>query len=64
MEALIFICLILFFIVLVMVKEYVGNKQFLQRKLEQIYMDYGTPPERTYSAEELAHISMYYQKHP
>ena len=47
-----------------MAKEYAGNRQFLRRKLEQIYAGYGAPPERTYSAEELAHISMYYQKHP
>lgn len=64
MEAFIFICLILLFIIFIMAKEYAGNRQFLRRKLEQIYADYGTPPERTYSAEELAHISMYYQKHP
>lgn len=63
MEALIFICLILFFIVLIMWREYVGNRQYLKNRLEQIYAAYGTPPERTYGAEELARISMYYQKH-
>lgn len=63
MEALIFVCLILCFIVLIMWREYVGNRQFLKKKLEQIYAGYGTPPERTYGAEELARISMYYQKH-
>lgn len=40
-----------------------GNKQYLKNRLEQIYAAYGTPPERTYGAEELARISMYYQKH-
>lgn len=63
MEAFIFICLILFFIVLIMWREYVGNRQYLKNRLEQIYAAYGTPPERTYGAEELARISMYYQKH-
>lgn len=63
MEALIFICLILFFIVLIMWREYVGNRQFINRKLDQIYADYGTLPKRSYGAEELARISMYYQKH-
>lgn len=63
MEALIFICLILFFIVLIMWREYVGNRQYLKNRLEQIYAGYGTPPERTYGAEELARISRYYQKH-
>lgn len=64
MDAFIFICLILLAIVLLMIKEYVDSRRFLERKLQQIYKDYGTPPERTYGAEELAHISMYYQKHP
>lgn len=64
MDAFIFICLILLAIVLLMTKEYVDSRRFLERKLQQIYKDYGTPPERTYGAEELAHISMYYQKHP
>lgn len=63
MEGLIFVCLILGFIVLIMWREYVGNRQFIKKKLEQIYAGYGTPPERTYRAEELARISMYYQKH-
>lgn len=40
-----------------------GNRQYLKNRLEQIYAAYGTPPERTYGAEELARISMYYQKH-
>ncbi len=64
MEALIFICLILLAIVLIMWREYVGNRQFIQNTLAQIYAGYGTPPERTYGAEELTRISMYYQKHP
>lgn len=63
MEGLIFVCLILFAIVLIMWREYVGNRQFLKNKLAQIYAGYGVPPERTYGAEELVRISMYYQKH-
>lgn len=63
MEGLIFVCLILFAIVLIMWREYVGNRQFLKNRLAQIYAGYGLPPERTYGAEELARISMYYQKH-
>lgn len=63
MDAFIFVCLILLAIVLVMTKEYVDSRRFLERKLQQIYADYGTPPERTYGAEELTHISMYYKKH-
>lgn len=63
MDAFIFVCLILLAIVLVMTKEYVDSRRFLERKLQQIYEDYGTPPERTYGAEELTHISMYYKKH-
>lgn len=63
MEALIFVCLILIAIVFIMWREYVGNRQFLKNKLAQIYAGYGTPPERTYGAEELNRISMYYQKH-
>ncbi|MDE6602104.1 MAG: hypothetical protein K2K90_08060 [Lachnospiraceae bacterium] len=63
MDAFIFVCLILLAIVVVMAKEYVDSRRFLERKLEEIYADYGTPPRRNYGAEELAHISMYYQKH-
>lgn len=63
MDAFIFICLILLAIVLVMTKEYVDSRKFLERRLQEIYAGYGTPPERTYGAEELAHISMYYEKH-
>lgn len=63
MEGLIFVCLILFAIVLIMWREYVGNRQFLKNKLAQIYAGYGSLPERIYGAEELARISMYYQKH-
>lgn len=63
MDAFIFVCLILLAIVLVMAKEYVDSRRFLERKLQQIYADYGMPPERSYGAEELAHISMYYRKH-
>ena len=63
MEGLIFVCLILFAIVLIMWREYVGNRQFLKNKLAQIYEGYGVLPERTYGAEELVRISMYYQKH-
>lgn len=63
MDAFIFVCLILLAIVLVMAKEYVDSRRFLERKLQQIYADYGTPPERNYGAEELSHISMYYKKH-
>ena len=51
MEGLIFICLILFAIVLIMWREYVGNRQYLKNRLEQIYADYGTLPERAYGAE-------------
>lgn len=63
MDAFIFICLILLAIVLVMTKEYVDSRKFLERRLQEIYAGYGTPPERTYGAEELAHISKYYGKH-
>ncbi len=63
MEAFIFLCLILFFIVLIMWKEYLGSRQYLKERLQQIYAGYGTPPERTFGAEELAHISRYCQKH-
>ena len=63
MDAFIFVCLILLAIVLVMAKEYVDSRRFLERKLQQIYADYGTPPGRDYGAEELSHISMYYKKH-
>lgn len=63
MEALIFVCLILIAIVLIMWREYVGNRQFIKQKLDQIHAGYGVPPGRTYGAEELSHISMYYQKH-
>lgn len=63
MDAFIFVCLILLAIVLVMAKEYVDSRRFMERRLQQIYADYGTPPERNYGAEELAHISMYYKKH-
>lgn len=63
MDAFIFVCLILLAIVLVMTKEYVDSRRFLERRLQEIYAGYGVPPERTYGAEELAHISMYYQKH-
>ncbi|MCM1267443.1 MAG: hypothetical protein NC302_06020 [Bacteroidales bacterium] len=64
MDAFIFICLILLAIVLVMTKEYADSRRLMEQKLQEIYADYGTPPKRTYGAEELAHISMYYQKHP
>ena len=63
MDAFIFICLILLAIVLVMTKEYVDSRRFMERKLQQIYAGYGTPPGRSYGAEELSHISMYYEKH-
>lgn len=63
MDAFIFVCLILLAIVLVMTKEYVDSRRFLERKLQQIYAGYGMPPERSYGAEELAHISMYYKRH-
>lgn len=63
MDAFIFVCLILLAIVLVMAKEYVDSRRFLERRLQEIYAGYGTPPERNYGAGELAHISMYYQKH-
>ncbi|MDE5717358.1 MAG: hypothetical protein K2I53_07035, partial [Lachnospiraceae bacterium] len=63
MDAFIFVCLILLAIVLVMTKEYVDSRRFLKRKLEEIYAGYGTPPKRSYGAEELNHISMYYKKH-
>lgn len=63
MEAFIFICLILLAIVLIMTKEYVDSRKFLEKRLQEIYAGYGKYPERTYGAEELAHISMYYQKH-
>ena len=63
MDAFIFICLILLAIVLVMTKEYVDSRRFLERRLREIYAGYGTPPERSYGAEELSHISMYYEKH-
>ena len=62
MDAFIFICLILLAIVLVMTKEYVDSRRFMERKLQQIYAGYGTPG-RSYGAEELSHISMYYEKH-
>lgn len=64
MDAFIFVCLILLAIVLVMVKEFVDSRRFLKRRLEQIYADYGKAPSRSYGAEELAHIGMYYRKHP
>ena len=63
MDAFIFICLILLAIVLVMTKEYVDSRRFLERRLREIYASYGMPPERSYGAEELSHISMYYEKH-
>ena len=63
MEAFIFICLILLAIVLIMIKEYVESRKFLERRMQEIYARYGAPPKRTYGAEELSHISMYYQKH-
>lgn len=63
MDALIFVGLILLAIVLIMGKEYVDSKRFLEKKLEQVYAGYKTAPERSYSAEEFAHIGMYYQKH-
>ncbi len=63
MDALIFVGLILLAIVVIMGKEYVDSKKFLEKKLEQVYAGYKTAPERSYSAEEFAHIGMYYQKH-
>lgn len=63
MDALIFICLILFVVVFVMVKEYVGSRRFERRTLERIYAGYGSIPDRSYTFEELSHISMYYRKH-
>lgn len=63
MDAFIFVCLILLAIVLVMTKEYVDSRRFLERRLQEIYAGYGVPPERSYGAEELSHIRMYYQKH-
>lgn len=63
MDALIFVGLILLAIVVIMGKEYVDSKRFLEKKLEQVYAGYKTAPERSYSAEEFAHIGMYYQKH-
>lgn len=59
----IFICLILLAVVFVMVKEYVGSRQFEKRTLERIYAGYGSTPDRSYTFEELSHISMYYRKH-
>lgn len=63
MEAFIFVCMILLVIVLIMAKEYVDGRKLLERRLQEIYADYGTPPKRNYGAEELEHISMYYRKH-
>lgn len=59
-----FLCGILLLILLLMGKEYYSSRQFQRKRLEQIYAAYGEMPVRNYGPEELAHISMYYKKHP
>ncbi len=64
MDAFIFICLILLAIVLVMTKEYVDSRRFLERRLREIYAGYGTPPERSYGGRgAIPNISCNYEKH-
>lgn len=64
MDSLALAGMIVFLILLLMGKEYYNSRQFHKKRLEQIYAGYGTVPGRVYGAEELAHISMYYKKHP
>lgn len=63
MDALFFVCMILFLIVLIMGIEYINNRNFHNRTLKNLYQGYGKGSGRRYREEELRHISMYYQKH-
>ncbi len=63
MDALFFAGMIVLLIVLLMGKEYIDSRTFQRRMLKKLYQRYGEAPDRKYGAEELSHISMYYQKH-
>lgn len=63
MDALFFAGVIVLLIVLLMGKEYIDSRTFQRRMLKKLYQSYGEVPDRKYGAEELSHISMYYQKH-
>ena len=63
MDALFLAGVIVLLVVLFMGKEYIDSRTFQKRMLEKLYQSYGREPDRTYGAEELDHISMYYSKH-
>lgn len=64
MDSLAIAGMIVLLILLLMGNEYYNSRKFHKKRLEKIYADYGAVPGRVYGAEELAHISMYYKKHP
>ena len=64
MDSLAIAGMIVLLILFLMGNEYYNSRKFHKKRLEKIYADYGAVPERGYGAEELAHISMYYKKHP
>ncbi len=64
MEYIVLAGVIVLFIVLIMGNEYLSSRSCQKAYLAQIYQSYGKASERSYTAEELKHISMYYVKHP
>ncbi len=64
MEYIVFAGAIVLALVLFMAIEYLNSRNYRKRILEILYRSYGMPPDREYKADEMAHISMYYQKHP
>ena len=63
MDYIILAGVLVLFIVLFMGSEYMSNRKYQKRYLENIYKSYGTVPERDYKAGEMEHIAMYYHKH-
>lgn len=64
MEFIILAGAIVLLIVLLMGAEYISSRNYQKNFLRKIYRSYGTTPERSYKADEMEHIGMYYQKHP
>ncbi len=64
MESIVFVGALALLIFLLVGREYVNGRKARARLLERLYAGYGQPPDREYQADEMAHIAMYYRKHP
>ena len=64
MEYIVFAGAIVLIIVLLMGIEYLNSRKYRKQTLEKLYQSYGTPSARSYKADEMEHIAMYYLRHP